>query len=301
LSLVPIKTTDLYVGRPLPWPVYDDNRRLLLKAGYIIESQRQLEMLVEKGLFRSTRPTSARPADEKKGQNEKDEEPATAPIQFDDIRLQVGAAVQLQLPDSETRYYCKVVGFVKGKTILVTNPVVDDKLIFLREGMSVIVRVFNGKDAYGFSASVLKACTLPVAYLHLSFPRRIEGVVVRRSDRLDVKLIASVQPLRENAENATIPATILNLSSSGALVHGKNPLGAVDEILRLTFRIKINMIDGYIETDAILRSCKPVEPDGTYPPGWLHGVEFVQLQQQDILLLHSLAYQRLMEGATQGS
>ena len=298
MSFVAIKATDLCVGRPIPWPVYDDNRRLLLKSGYVIENQRQLDALLEKGLFRSTRQAAARPTREQpKGQEEDANEQATVPIQFDDIRLQVGEPVQLQLPDNDTRYYAKTVGYVKGRTIMVTNPVVDDKLIFLREGTSVIVRVFNGKNAYGFSSSILKTCTLPVAYLHLSFPRRIEGMPVRRSDRMDVKLIASIQSLREETKSINVPATILNINSSGALVHSKQPLGEKDEIIKITFRIKVNMIDGYIETEGILRSIKPVEPGASHPPGWLHGVEFVELQQNDILLLHSLAYQRLIERA----
>lgn len=215
-------------------------------------------------------------------------------IAFDDINLQVGASVQVQSADGGgQRYFATVIGFVKGKTLLVSNPVVDDKLIFVREGQSFIVRVFNGKSAYGFSSSILKACTMPIAYLHLSFPKRIQGVPIRRSDRMDVKLIASIQSMLEDADKATLPALILNVSPAGALIHAKQTLGKVGDAIKVTFRIKLNMIDGYVEADGVIRSIKEAAQDQPNAPGLLHGVEFIELRQNDILLLHSLAYQKL--------
>jgi len=46
-----INMTDLVRGEPLPWDVYDDASRLLLRKGYIVEHNKQIEALVERGLF----------------------------------------------------------------------------------------------------------------------------------------------------------------------------------------------------------------------------------------------------------
>lgn len=42
---------DIVVGQPIPWDVYDDARKLLLKKGQVVASERQVAMLVDQGLF----------------------------------------------------------------------------------------------------------------------------------------------------------------------------------------------------------------------------------------------------------
>lgn len=44
-----IKLSDIQIGEPLPWPVMDKAGILLLRKGYVISSQRQLEILIAKG------------------------------------------------------------------------------------------------------------------------------------------------------------------------------------------------------------------------------------------------------------
>lgn len=41
------------VGQPLPWPIYDETGRLLLNAGLTVDSQEQLEALLDRGVYRS--------------------------------------------------------------------------------------------------------------------------------------------------------------------------------------------------------------------------------------------------------
>ena len=44
--------SEMHVGVPLPWNVYDATGRLLLRSGYVIGSQKQIETLSKFGLFR---------------------------------------------------------------------------------------------------------------------------------------------------------------------------------------------------------------------------------------------------------
>lgn len=53
--------SDIQVGQPLPWDVFDVNGTLLLRRGVIIDTQRSLDRLVQEGLFFSTQKTSAPP------------------------------------------------------------------------------------------------------------------------------------------------------------------------------------------------------------------------------------------------
>ncbi|WP_240001873.1 HD-GYP domain-containing protein [Parvibium lacunae] len=41
----------LQIDKPLPWDVYDAQGQLLLRKGYLVEKDRQIEMLLERGMF----------------------------------------------------------------------------------------------------------------------------------------------------------------------------------------------------------------------------------------------------------
>lgn len=47
-SLVRIAPGALVVGRPLPWTVYDADGKVLLRQGYVIHSESQLEQLFQR-------------------------------------------------------------------------------------------------------------------------------------------------------------------------------------------------------------------------------------------------------------
>ena len=50
-NLVRVAPGALVVGKPLPWTVYDDRGNVLLRQGYVIQNESQLEQLFERGLF----------------------------------------------------------------------------------------------------------------------------------------------------------------------------------------------------------------------------------------------------------
>jgi len=61
-----LKTIDLAVGEKLDWAVYDESGMLLLKKGSVIQSQRQIDTLLDRGLYRlSNASTTPKPEVEK--------------------------------------------------------------------------------------------------------------------------------------------------------------------------------------------------------------------------------------------
>lgn len=52
LNLVRIAPGALTIGRPLPWNVYDADGNVLLRQGYVIQTNSQLEQLFERGRFK---------------------------------------------------------------------------------------------------------------------------------------------------------------------------------------------------------------------------------------------------------
>ena len=301
---IPLRHIDLAIGKPLPWAIYDKNQNLLLRAGQIIETHQQFEGLIKKGLFRL--PTSAAvPAqgvalampiatgDENTGMD--------TSYDFEEMKLQVGSRLQLQISSEQNseRHLAKYLGHIKGVSLLVTTPIVDEKVLFIREGQNFVVRAFSGKTAFGFTASVIRACNVPAPYLHLSYPKQLHGVEIRSTKRLAVNLIATAQAL-DSADAANLTCLIVNVSPTGALIAATQTLGKIGETIQVSFCVKLGPIDGAIETKGIIRSITRVEDaEGENKQNIQHGVQFNELQQADILLLHSLAYQKLMEGSSE--
>ena len=50
-SLVRVAPGVLVVGKPLPWPVFDNQGEVLLAQGYVIQGDAQLEQLYKRGMF----------------------------------------------------------------------------------------------------------------------------------------------------------------------------------------------------------------------------------------------------------
>jgi HD-GYP domain-containing protein (c-di-GMP phosphodiesterase class II) len=61
MELIRVQEGELQVGSKLQWPVYDEHRRLLLQQGMTISSQRQLESLQLRGMYRSDETGNAKP------------------------------------------------------------------------------------------------------------------------------------------------------------------------------------------------------------------------------------------------
>ncbi len=52
MELIRLRKSDITIGEPIRWDVFDRNRRLLINKGYVIVSERQLDFLISRGTFR---------------------------------------------------------------------------------------------------------------------------------------------------------------------------------------------------------------------------------------------------------
>ena len=302
MNQIPLRRIDLAIGKPIPWAIYDKNKNLLLRIGQIIENHQQLEALVKKGIFRlpKSAPAPSQVTLTMPLATGTDGDANDNGYAFEEMKLPVSSRLQLQTVSEQTteRFLAKYLGHIKGVSLLVTAPVVDDKVLFIREGQAFIVRAFTGKTAFGFTASVIRACNVPMPYLHLSYPKQLQGVEIRTAKRLAVNIPATSQALAMPDAQA-LPCLLINVSPTGALVAAAHTLGKIGDSVRMAFRINLGPIDGSIETTGIIRSITPQEDATDNAFCVHHGVQFKELQQPDILLLHSLAYQKMVEGSSE--
>jgi c-di-GMP-binding flagellar brake protein YcgR len=306
VSLIPVRVAELAVGKPLRQAIYDSNGKLLLAAGNPIESHSQLSELAQGGFIRDSSwdfmgagpSTRARKdslligsgrTSETAGDNGANANKEVI-VGMDDVRWLVGETLYLQLADNSTvRYTVRLIGYVKNGTIFVSAPMVDNKLEFVRDGQTFVVRAFSGQKAYAFAAHAVKSVHAPHPYLHLSYPKSLRCTVVRNGARAEVNIAATLslgQPERVSA------ATLSDLSVGGASGILKQPFGEKGDAGKIRFKVNAVGQDETLDLKVVLRSVAPSESGD----GFKHGFEFMEVSPHDRLILSAFVHQTLADG-----
>ncbi len=301
MSLIPVEKCDLQLGQPLPWALYDQNNKMLKAQGESIESEAQLSALMQAAPLRELVWQSASEPSQEAVDETPDIDLSGAPegrLTFDDMNLKIGDRIQLQPPAQlgTERHIVKLVGYLDRVSVLVTAPMAHGVRLPLLEDENIVARVFSRQNAFGFTCSVRRVCRVPFDYLHLSFPDEIQGAVIRKSPRIKLKIIASIAD-PENEARQALSGMIVNISSSGARVDARNPLGKAGQKMRLSFRVNLHNMDLYLTTNAVIRTVLRDDDlnSAAQPPLVHHGVEFQDLQPNDNMILQSLIYQKMIE------
>lgn len=215
-----------------------------------------------------------------------------------DLQLNVGDMVQLQfaLDETQRKHPTRVIGYLAGKSLLVTTPRIDGKVMLVREGQPVVVRMLSRNSVYAFNTQVLATSLKPYAYLHLTYPQSIEKIVVRKAMRVAADLETNITCVSADdpAANVQTKGRIRDLSTAGAMVAAGQCLGQVGELLTLTLRIPVAGVQKYLKISAVIRSLREAaQEDGS--KDWQHGVEFQLLEEMDSILLHGFVYEQLQK------
>lgn len=212
---------------------------------------------------------------------------------FDDLGLQVGSRLQLELPASRdrARHFTTLVGYCPGETLLVRTPLVKGMPLTAVEGETVIVRPFSGVTAFAFGSAVERSCREPFPCLHLLFPASIRGSSVRGALRVQFAGEA-----RAAAAGAAQPVTVIKLSAIGALLDAASELGAAGDRVDLSFGFRIDPGGEEItfRCAADIRNAKSAAAEEGARARL--GIEFAGMDRTRRLESQSLVYQVAMQG-----
>jgi c-di-GMP-binding flagellar brake protein YcgR len=298
--LMPVRKSEIEVGKPLPFAIYDADRNLLLNQGVIVVSEHQLEGLLERGLFRESRLQrlaitqtaleEGKSIDSWGGAAKPQEES----LSFEAIKLMTDDTLQMQplLEGQSERFTVRVIGLMKPKSVLVTAPMVDGKLIFIRDGQTYLIRAFSGLNVCAFKARVLKSQLQPFPYLHLSYPDSVQAMRIRKTMRAPASIIVAVH---ESEDGRQVGAgKLADISVGGAKLLSTTILGKKDQSLWLSFKVKLGDMEEYVKTPAIIRSLGE-EDDDQGKPMKSFGIQFGELTQSQRLIIMNLVYQHLLK------
>lgn len=204
------------------------------------------------------------------------------PQRFEDLKLLPGQALQLEFDGySNERDRALLVGYMPGRSIIVSTPVKNGSPLSLKNGMSLAVRFFATQinSACAFKTEIVHVSRAPFAHLHLAIPKELVLGEVRSSVRANVKLICSV--MYGTDYNNKTASKITDLSLGGARLECASLPVEEGQELRITAQLTVSGIDRIITLVAITRSVNVEEKTVSV------GVQFTDMSDSDRIMLHA--------------
>ncbi|WP_153117584.1 flagellar brake protein [Rhodocyclus tenuis] len=296
MARIAISENEIELGKPLSWDVLDPEGNRLAAAGDIVHTKAHLKLLISGQACREQpeQGPAAAGGDETGATGLGGQESS---FTFEEMKLKIGDRLQIQPPArfAMDRVIVRLIGYVKNLSVLVSAPRETNGLrLQIVEGDDLVVRVFTSQNAFGFSATVEKLVKIPFEYLHLSFPAEVKGVVIRKAPRVKSRLVCSVTSEETGEEH--ISGILVNISAKGALLASRRPLGKKGGTIRVAFRVNLHSIETLLSISAIVRAQFVDENSANSKTSLInHGLEFINLQPNDTLILQSMIYQQMIE------
>ena len=223
-------------------------------------------------------------------------------MEYSDLKLQVGEQLQLQTRDGsdDRRMQVQLIGYVPGASLLVTTPKVGGKVMIMREGQPFVVRMMIGNRIVGFATTIIRSCARPFPYLHLSYPDEMEQITVRNSQRVRIRLFASLKNSNPDFQfEKPHPAAVIDLSTSGALVISGEQLGDLGDKVTLNCAVKVGSVEKLLSLPATIRNVHVEPSDEHGEESYHHGLEFKLGGQQDTFALHGYVYEQIVKAQSE--
>jgi hypothetical protein len=289
MNLLPLSAQDVVAGEPLPWPLFDEDGHILFNQGDTLPAGYPLT-----GLFRSPDADAMAapvPVEEFSVAGPFEEVSAGEMFPPNGIKPQMWEVVQLRLPerDRQPHYFTRLVGYIRNVSILVTTPRIRRQALSMVEGERIEVRMLTGRNIYLFQSQIIKACLAPSPYLHLAFPEQVQRQSLRKAPWAKANLPGTVECSGKHTE-----VSVVNLSVSGARVDATVPLGGEGESVTLSFQAEADGFRHDFVLQARIRHARRAAAASAVVTE--HGLEFVQVTEEEALFLRCLVYQRIAEG-----
>ena len=212
---------------------------------------------------------------------------------FSEIKVDIGDSIQLQDPSckDDERIFVKLIGYLDGKSLIVTMPRANGDAVRVVKGQVFIVRMFSVKTVHAFNVTVIEGKASPYPYLHLSFPQKVESVVVRNAQRVNVGLIVSVQSADPDDDTGSVSAKLNDISTGGAKLISFVHIGHVGEDISMSAKLKVGGVEQYLQILATIRRADKEDINGTISNAY--GLEFKFVEEKDRLALHAFVYEQL--------
>ncbi|WP_369602359.1 flagellar brake protein [Hahella sp. SMD15-11] len=213
---------------------------------------------------------------------------------FDRLGMKTGDVLHLESIDTKTRFTVKLIGYVPGGSILVLPPVIKGKQVLLRKDKIYNVRAAVGGKVCAFRTQVLFTHMQPYAYSHLQYPEEMQALQVRESERVDVRIEASVTSEFDTGTGEwPRDALMVDLSKSGCGLRTRLPIGVPGHEVVVHFIVTVAGVSKQLHLKSVIRNRIPLDEEG--PHRFFYGLQFAQLSEAARLVLNGFIFEKLRE------
>ena len=193
--------------------------------------------------------------------------------------------------NKDERFYVRLIGILENKSILVTTPRADGGVLKIEERQKFIIRMMSGSAAHVFTSTAIFSTNHPYAHLHLTYPESLESITVRKAERVNCKLIISVQDSqRTNSEG--ISASMQDISTAGAQLFSKKSLGSIGDNISINTKFSVAGTEQHLLIAGVIRRAISATADDE---DYEYGIEFNSIGDKDKLILTAFIYEQMMK------
>ena len=216
----------------------------------------------------------------------------TPVTELNNLRLQFGDMLQLQLVEQAERYHVRLIGYLENRSIITTLPVKNQRLVVMRPGQKLNIRMMVNDQACAFVTEVLHVYKSPYPHAHLQYPIDLITNNIRKAVRVETRVDGTVTNKSIGDRAKEIKCHLADISETGAHLVTPLRIGKTGDEVRLELSVTIGSIPRLLCIDAILRGrlkMKVKDDERTIH----YGVEFLNLDDDLKIELIAFVYSQL--------
>ncbi|NOR68778.1 MAG: hypothetical protein GQ532_03625 [Methylomarinum sp.] len=208
--------------------------------------------------------------------------------------LSVGERVQLITNAGQT-FYSGYIGYISEKSILIKVP----KSLKASKGLCLKIRVLLHGNIYSFQSKVLCLNSVPIVYMHLSYPIDIEVSILREQLRVSMSMEVKVEAKKELSNGSrTANAILTDFSAGGASLEAPVQFGTTGDKITVTGKFKTNENEKTITIPCSICQVRGEEDIKTKDVNLQHGVKFEFVNKEDENFVKNLIAQQIVYAKT---
>ncbi|MFV1872895.1 MAG: flagellar brake protein [Oleiphilus sp.] len=211
---------------------------------------------------------------------------------FADLGLTIGCHLTIETIASARKYQVSLIGFWDKRSILVSPPLRDGREVLLDKDTVIAIRLLEGKKVCAFETKIIYRSSHPYTYYHLQFPESVNTRQVRNSERVETQIQVEVDSDFDIVGDWPKPATITNLSKTGARMLSPHSLGEKGHELVLMFELRVSDMNKLLRIPCLIRNIQ-LDPNSQQNDQvqYIIGAEFLDMNDEHRLSLSSYIYE----------
>lgn len=224
-------------------------------------------------------------------------ENAKSTMTFEALRFPVGEVVKIETNTPRMRLKAVYAGSHANQAIMLSLPAQSQYAKKLAAGTGITLRFIAANMACALTTRVVKGPVPGLSLLFLEYPKIVDVVKIRQAIRVRSKILVSLDKADTLNMGGGWPRQSLcaDISLHGARLEASDLLGEVGTTLMMTARMPVGNVDQLIMVNALIRNVEDFEDPITGDFRVVHGVEFVDINEEASLVLSGFVYQQMLK------